>query len=110
MKYLRLFENRKFQHNGGSKCPICHSNKFGENIKYHNNGNHGKYRYEYQKCLLCDFEWYRADNVDKYSRFGENIVLVGYFCTKNQQRITKGDEVPDELYSELKITLDKYNL
>jgi len=100
MKIKRFNESveRVYQNDGSNRsCPVCNNWK---NLKISGSDVSTDGMEYYYECPECDFKWY-----EKYV-----MVLDGAYEYNEGEEIQKGQPINPNLYNELKLQTDKYNI
>jgi len=99
---------KKYNSNGQNKnCPVCNS----VSEKY-DSKTIDPDRLDYYKCPLCKFEWY----IKYQERHGCGNLTHYYdmylaaFSVIDDEKIIKGNAINPNLFSEIDIEINKYNL
>jgi len=102
---FQLFENRQYLDAYPGFCPVC--NTKGKVIdKEQFVSDNGEYTF---KCPVCDFWWKNEFDVENYGGGSEEI-FSSEPTDFNGDIIEDGFTINDNLYDEMKLQANKYNL
>ena len=104
---FQIFE-RRYKNNGKGKiCPVCNTTGLRYSTK-----KSDPYRTDFYRCPTCKFKWFSKWQ-DRHDYGGSpyfyDLHLASYSTEDNKKIVNKAEINPD-LYSDIDIEINKFNL